>query len=254
MPLTRRNFMMYSSLLAGSTLIESTSVAQAGSNPTPINFALSNTLPIDGVFVLSALPYADNVLEPVITANTLSFHYGKHHQGYLNNLNALLALPENQRYVGKSLEQIIQISTKRKKDVAIFTNAAQAFNHTFYWESLRAYSGDTSDTPMPEGRLLAKLNAAFGDYETFKAALLAAAVGKLGSGWVWLVQDNSVLKIVTTSNADTAFISGVKPLLVIDVWEHAYYLDWQNRRKDHVSAVIAKLLNWEKITARFNQI
>jgi Fe-Mn family superoxide dismutase len=253
MPLTRRNFMMYSSLLASSALIDSTSVTQAASlTSSPLAFSLSNTLPVDGAFVLSALPYADNALEPVITANTLSFHYGKHHQGYISNLNALLALPENNRYVGKSLEQIIQISARRK-DAAVFTNAAQAFNHTFYWDSLRSYSGDNTDTPAPEGRLLMKLNSAFGDYETFKTALLTAAVGKVGSGWIWLVQDKGILKIVATSNADTAFVNRVKPLLVIDVWEHAYYLDWQNRRKDHVSAVIAKLLNWEKITARFNQ-
>jgi Fe-Mn family superoxide dismutase len=187
---------------------------------------------------LPKLPYAENALEPVISGRTLSFHYDKHHAGYVTTLNKLL---EGSDLANLPLVELIKTTAANPTRVAIFNNAAQDWNHTFYWNSLHPKGGGT-----PSGALADKINAAFGGFDKFKAELAAAAVGQFGSGWAWLVAEGDKLAVRRTANADTpVYVQGVKPLLTIDVWEHAYYLDYQNRRADYVNAVIDKLLNWD---------
>jgi Fe-Mn family superoxide dismutase len=187
--------------------------------------------------VLPPLPYAENALEPVISARTINFHFGKHHKGYVDNLNKLVAGTE---YTGLSLEKIIGMTKGRTEKAAIFNNAAQIWNHTFYWKSMRSKGGG-----VPPAALKAKMEASFGSVDACKQEIVAAAVSQFGSGWAWLVLDGDGLKVVKTANADVPLTTGLKPLLTVDVWEHAYYLDYQNRRADYVSAVLDKLINWE---------
>ncbi len=189
------------------------------------------------VHVLPPLPYAENALEPVISAKTTSFHYGKHHKGYVDNLNKLVAGTE---YAGLSLEKIIASAAGRPESSAIFNNAAQVWNHTFYWKSMTAKGGGE-----PPIALKKRIVASFGSVEACTKELASAAVTQFGSGWVWLVLQGDSLKVVKTANADNPLNTGMKPLLTIDVWEHAYYLDYQNRRADYVNAVLEKLINWE---------
>jgi len=189
-------------------------------------------------YELPKLPYAETALEPVISARTLSFHYDKHHAAYAANLNKLL---EGSDLAGLSLEALIKASAADPTRVAIFNNAGQFWNHSFYWNSLSPQGGG-----VPKGALADKLAASFGSFDKFKSELAAAANGQFGSGWAWLVAEGDKLAVRRTANADTPItVQGVKPLLTIDVWEHAYYLDYQNRRADYVNAVIDKLLNWE---------
>jgi superoxide dismutase, Fe-Mn family len=185
---------------------------------------------------LPPLPYADNALDPVISANTLGFHYGKHHKGYVDNLNKLLAGTE---LASLSLEQLITETSGKADQVAIFNNAAQTWNHTFYWRSLRAKGGGE-----PPAALKQKIETSFGNLDACKKELATAATTQFGSGWAWLVLEGDKLKVVKTGNAETPLTKGAKPLLTIDVWEHAYYLDYQNRRADYVNAVLDKLINW----------
>jgi len=187
--------------------------------------------------VLPPLPYADNSLDPVITAHTISFHYRKHHQGYVDNLNKLVSGTD---YAALSLEKIIAATSGQVEAAAIFNNAAQIWNHTFYWKSLRAKGGGE-----PPAALKEKMVAAFGSVDVCKKELSSMVVSQFGSGWGWLVLDGDKLKVVKTANAETPLTTGMKPLLTIDVWEHAYYLDYQNRRADYVAAVLDKLINWE---------
>ena len=187
--------------------------------------------------VLPPLPYADNALEPVISAKTIGFHYGKHHRGYVDNLNKLAAGTE---YADLSLEKIIMATAGQADKSAIFNNAAQVWNHTFYWRSLRPNGGGE-----PPAALKQKIEAAFGSLDGCKKELAAAAMTQFGSGWAWLVLDGEKLRVVKTGNADVPLTKGMKPLLTIDVWEHAYYLDYQNRRTDYVNAVLDKLIDWE---------
>lgn len=190
-----------------------------------------------GAYVLAPLPYADNALEPVISAHTLSFHYGKHHKAYVDNLNKLVA---GTAFAGQSLEQIIAATAGHADKAGVFNNAAQIWNHMFYWHSLSPKGGGE-----PPAALKQKIEEAFGSVETFKQEFANAAVTQFGSGWAWLAQEGSKLTIVKTGNADTPLTRGIRPLLTIDVWEHAYYLDFQNRRPDYVNTVIDKLINWE---------
>ncbi|WP_083370015.1 superoxide dismutase [Chromobacterium sphagni] len=187
--------------------------------------------------VLPPLPYADNALEPVISARTIGFHYGKHHKAYLDNLNKLIA---GRDYADMSLEGIISASVKKTADAAVFNNAAQLWNHSFYWNSMRAKGGG-----IPPQALREKMEASFGSVDACKQQLAGAAIAQFGSGWAWLVQDGDALKVVKTSNADTPLTGSMRPLLNLDVWEHAYYLDYQNRRADYVNAVLDKLVDWE---------
>ena len=191
---------------------------------------------MSNVHVLPVLPFADNALDPVISANTLSFHYGKHHKTYVDNLNKLVTGTE---LADLSLEQVIAASSGRADKVGIFNNAAQIWNHTFYWNSLTPKGGGE-----PPAALKQKIEADFGTVEGCKQELVAAATTQFGSGWAWLVQDGGKLKVVKTANANVPSTEGMKPLLVIDVWEHAYYLDYQNRRVDYVNATIDRLINW----------
>ena len=187
---------------------------------------------------LAPLPYADDALAPAISAKTISFHYGKHHAGYVKTLNGLVA--GNEAYEGRPLEEIVSESRARN-DAAVYNNAAQIWNHDFYWRSL-APAGKCGE-PSPE--LLAAVNASFGSLDACRAALADAAVKRFGSGWAWLLAKDGVLCVESTTNADTPCgRPGVRPLLVIDVWEHAYYLDWQNARAAYVKAVAENHLDW----------
>jgi Fe-Mn family superoxide dismutase len=186
--------------------------------------------------VLPPLPYADDALSPVISANTISFHYGKHHKGYVDNLNKLVA---GTLSANLSLESIITATAGRTDEAALFNNAAQAWNHAFYWRSLRPKGGGE-----PPAALRRKIEASFGSLDACRKELATAATTQFGSGWAWLVLAGDKLKVVKTGNADVPLTTGLKPLLTIDVWEHAYYLDYQNRRADYVNAVLDKLVNW----------
>jgi superoxide dismutase, Fe-Mn family len=186
---------------------------------------------------LPALPYEQSALQPVISANTLGFHYGKHHKTYVDTLNKLIAGTE---FADMPLEKIVKATVGQPEHAAIFNNAAQAWNHTFQWRSLKPKGGGE-----PPATLKRLMESSFGSVETCKKELVNAAVGQFGSGWAWLVQDGEKLKIVKTADANTPLTQGTLPLLTIDVWEHAYYLDYQNRRGDYVSAVLDKLANWE---------
>jgi superoxide dismutase, Fe-Mn family len=186
---------------------------------------------------LAALPYAQNALDPVISSTTLSFHYGKHHKTYVDTLNKLIVGTE---FADMPLEQIVKASAGQADHAAIFNNAAQAWNHNFYWQSLKPKGGGE-----PPASLKQMIEASFGGVDKCKKEFSAAAVGQFGSGWAWLVKEGDKLKIAKTGNAANPLGSAQIPLLAIDVWEHAYYLDYQNRRVDHVNAVLEKLINWE---------
>jgi Fe-Mn family superoxide dismutase len=185
---------------------------------------------------LPPLPFAQSALEPVISANTLSFHYGKHHKTYVDTLNKLIAGTE---FADMPLEKIIKATAGSTEHAGIFDNAAQAWNHTFYWHSLKGKGGGE-----PPAELKKLIDTSFGGVDNCKKELSAACVGEFGSGWAWLVQDGQKLKVIKTGNAQTPIAKGPKPLLTIDVWEHAYYLDYQNRRVDYANAVLDKLINW----------
>ncbi len=187
--------------------------------------------------VLPFLPYADNALDPVISANTIGFHYGKHHKGYVENLNKLVAGTE---FANLTLEQIIAQTAGKADKSAIFNNVAQTWNHTFYWHSLKPKGGGE-----PPAVLKKKIEISFGTLDACKKELATAAMAQFGSGWVWLVLNGDTLEVTKTANAEVPMTAGLKPLLTIDVWEHAYYLDYQNRRADYVSAILDKLINWE---------
>jgi Fe-Mn family superoxide dismutase len=196
-------------------------------------------------FVLPRLPYGEDALAPVISAQTLSFHHGKHHKTYVDTLNNLVVDTE---FEDEALELIITATAGKADRAAIFNNAAQAWNHTFYWNSL------TPKAPsQPKGELADKIGGAFGSFDSFKKEWCRAAASIFGSGWAWLVVDNDEVKIAKTRNAEVPFTKGQVPLLTIDVWEHAYYLDYQNRRADYLKAVIDKLLNWEFAAANLEK-
>lgn len=188
-------------------------------------------------FELPSLPYPDTALEPYYSARTLSFHHGKHHKAYVDNLNKLL--PES-GFEGKTLEEIILAASAAGGQPGLFNNAAQVWNHTFFWNCMRPGGGG-----RPAGPLAERIDAAFGGYDKFAEQFKAAAVGRFGSGWGWLVLDGGDLKIMSTANADTPLAQGKAALLTVDVWEHAYYLDYQNRRPDFVQTFLEHLVNWD---------
>jgi superoxide dismutase, Fe-Mn family len=191
----------------------------------------------DPIRRLPPLPYRDDALEPIISAATLRLHYGKHNAGYVDQLNTLVA---GTRFADDSLERIIALTTGIPEHSQIFNNAAQAWNHAFYWRSLRPEGGGP-----PPPALKSRLEASFGDFAAFKSQLSNAATTQFGSGWAWLVVEGSELMVLSTSNATRPAAQRVTPLLAIDVWEHAYYLDYQNRRADYVTAVLDRLINWD---------
>lgn len=212
-------------------------IASAGTAAWLAMGGLSRTAQAASPHVLPPLPYAENALEPVITANTISFHYGKHHKSYVDNLNKLVAGTE---YADLSLEKIITGTAGRLEKSAIFNNAAQIWNHTFYWNSMKPKGGGE-----PPAALKQRIEASFGSVDACKKELTSAAVSQFGSGWAWLVVNNGKLEVMKTSNADTPIAHGLKPLLTVDVWEHAYYLDYQNRRGDYLESLIKNLINWD---------
>jgi Fe-Mn family superoxide dismutase len=193
------------------------------------------------MITLPELPYAKDALAPVITANTLEFHHGKHHRAYVDNLNKLIAGTD---LADADLSTIIQKVAGDPAKAGIFNNAAQVWNHSFYWKCLKPGGGGS-----PTGALATKINAAWGSYEKLAEELKNAGVTQFGSGWAWLVLEGGQLKITKTANADTPIVHGQKPLLTLDVWEHAYYLDYQNRRPDYLAAVIGRLIDWDFVNA-----
>lgn len=192
---------------------------------------------------LPPLPYKPNALEPYITENTLGFHHGKHHNGYVVNLNNLL---EDKDQKDLSLEEIIMWSAKSPSLLPIFNNAAQVWNHTFYWNSMCPNGGG-----KPVGDIANQIQKDFSSYEEFCVQFKQAAASQFGSGWAWLVFDGQKLSIIKTSNADLPLVHGLKAILTCDVWEHAYYLDYQNRRPDYVTTFLDHLVNWDFANKNF---
>jgi superoxide dismutase, Fe-Mn family len=186
---------------------------------------------------LPPLPYSEDALDPVISAKTLSFHHGKHHKTYVEKLNDLVKGTE---YADMPLEEIITSTAGKADKSSIFNNAAQVWNHSFFWHSLKSGGGGE-----PPASLKQKIEASFDSVDACCKELANAGAAQFGSGWAWLVLDGETLKVVKTPNAENPLTMGVKPLLTLDVWEHAYYLDYQNRRADFLDAVLDKLINWE---------
>ena len=184
---------------------------------------------------LPDLPFAKDALEPHMSANTLDFHHGKHHNAYVVKGNELL---EEAGLSADNLEQLVIEAAK--VGGGLFNNVGQHYNHSFFWNSISANGGGE-----PTGAIADAINASFGSYENFKSEFVAGGVGQFGSGWVWLVADGDTLKVVKSANAETPLTEGLKPLLVCDVWEHAYYLDFQNRRPDFLASFLDNLVNWD---------
>ena len=189
-------------------------------------------------FKLPALPYADDALEPHISARTLQYHHGKHHKTYVETLNKLI---DGSKFADMSLEEIIGATADAADgdEKKIFNNAAQVWNHAFFWHCLSPHGGGE-----PEGDLLARMEKDFGGIDEFRTKFKEAAVGQFGSGWAWLIEEKDKLAIVTTSNAMTPIAKGQKPLMTCDVWEHAYYLDYQNERPKFVETFLRQLAHW----------
>jgi len=229
--LSRRTFLVAA---AGSAVLvgaRASGAAEVGAVPTV-------TLP--------TLPYAQDALAPVISAQTIALHYGKHHQGYVNTLNKLTA---GTPFAGKPLEDVIRATAGQAAQAALFNNAAQIWNHTFYWRSLSPKGGG-----QPPEELTAAIKLSFGSFDACATALTEAALTQFGSGWAWLVADKEHrLQVVKTPNAETPLTKGLTPLLTLDVWEHAYYVDWQNRRADYVKAVLEHRINWEFAAANLKK-
>jgi Fe-Mn family superoxide dismutase len=191
-----------------------------------------NTAP----FALPPLPYDEGALAPVISAATLQVHHGAHHKAYIDKTNKMA---EEKGLTSKTLLEIVKKAAADKSNPGLFNNSAQAWNHSFYWHSMTPGGGG-----QPQGALKAAFEKDFGGFDAFKKEFSKAAAEQFGSGWAWLVADGSKLKIMPTGNADTPIVHNVTPLLAIDVWEHAYYLDYKNKRPDYIVAWLDKLANW----------
>jgi Fe-Mn family superoxide dismutase len=190
-------------------------------------------------YELPSLPYDYNALDPYISAKTLEFHHDKHHAAYVTNYNNLI---KDTELADKSIEEVIKATYNDSSKTGIFNNGAQAWNHTFFWNSLKPGGGGT-----PTGAVAEKIDADFGSYDNFKEEFKKAATTQFGSGWAWLVLDNGTLKVINSPNAVNPIALGHTPLLTLDVWEHAYYLDYQNKRPDFIEAFISNLLNWDLV-------
>jgi Fe-Mn family superoxide dismutase len=188
-------------------------------------------------YELPPLPYDYTALEPAISKTTLEFHHDKHHAGYVTKYNAAV---EGTEFDSKPIEDVIKAVAGDESKTPIFNAGAQAWNHTFYWNSMKPNGGGT-----PPGELAQKIEADFGSFEQFKEAFKAAGTGQFGSGWAWLVLENGTLKVTKTLNADNPLTKGQTPLLTMDVWEHAYYLDYQNQRGTYIDAFLDQVVNWE---------
>ncbi|HLQ38599.1 MAG TPA: superoxide dismutase [Planctomycetota bacterium] len=188
-------------------------------------------------FELPSLPYSMDALAPHISAQTLSFHHGKHHQAYVTNLNKLV---DGSDLASKSLVDVIKLTAGKPDKAGVFNNAAQVWNHTFYWQSMKPKGGG-----KPSGVIASKITADFGSYEKFAEQFSQAGATQFGSGWAWLNMKAGKLEVTKTPNAETPLTTGAVPLLTMDVWEHAYYLDFQNRRPDYIKTFLEQLVNWE---------
>ncbi len=226
---SRRSFLQ-AAAVAGAAV-------SAGAQQAPA-LVKGKTVPIE----LPALPYADNALAPHISSNTIGFHYGKHHKAYVDNTNKLIAGTD---LAEAKLEDIVKAAWCKPEKKGLFNNAAQVWNHTFYWHSLSPKS------TSPSAQLKAKIEADFGSFQKLRDDFANAAVTQFGSGWAWLVVDGGKLKLMQTANAETPLATGQHALLTVDVWEHAYYLDYQNRRPDYVATILDKVLNWEFASENF---
>jgi Fe-Mn family superoxide dismutase len=246
LPLPSRRQLLAAGSLGSAALILSKLSFAAGTVPDKMDASSAGrTVPAflgASPLSLPPLPFAQNALEPVISARTVGFHYGKHHRAYFDNLHKLLA---GKGMESASLEQVIIASHDRPEMADIFNNAAQAWNHNFYWKSL------SPTTTTPDAKLQAAIELKFGSLDGLAKALVTTSASQFGSGWGWLVADRGELAVVKTGNAETPFTSGLAPLLTVDVWEHAYYLDYQNRRPDYLNATIAKHLNWTFASENF---
>jgi Fe-Mn family superoxide dismutase len=234
-PKLRRRDVLAGTLAGAGALALGRSSAAASPLPsTPTSAAIMSQA---DPFQLPPLPYSDDALAPHITPKTMGFHYGKHHNAYVVNLNNLVKGTE---LASLTLEQVILKVAKDDTKKGVFNNAAQVWNHTFYWNSMKPKGGGA-----PKGKLAKLIDASFGSLDAFKEQFKKAAAGQFGSGWAWLVVQGDKLAITTTGNADLPLVHGQKALLTCDVWEHAYYLDFQNRRPDYLTAFCDSLVNWE---------
>lgn len=229
MTLTRRGFL--------KTLAAGAAVASIKGVPVMAQTSAVQKQEATMAFTLPDLPYPQNALEPHMSANTLGFHHGKHHKAYVDNLNKLL---DGNPLAGKSLEEVIKASAGDAAKAGIFNNSAQVWNHTFFWNCMKPNGGGN-----PTGKIADKINADFGSFDKFKEEFKTAATTQFGSGWAWLVLDAGKLKTTKTANADLPLVHGQTAILTCDVWEHAYYLDYQNRRPDFVETFLTKLVNWD---------
>lgn len=196
-------------------------------------------------FTLPELPYAQDALAPYMGSETLQLHHGKHHQTYVTNLNNLI---EGTDLANKSLEEIVVASHKDPAKAGIFNNAGQHWNHSLFWRIMKKNGGGN-----PGGELAKRIDAAFGSLDGFKEQFKTAAVQQFGSGWAWLSLDGDTLKVTKTPNGSNPLVDGMRPILGIDVWEHAYYLDYRNRRPDYVAAFLNNLVNWEEVEAELHK-
>lgn len=231
---TRRKFIQ--TVLASASLLALGGKAMA--QATTRNSAIVSATNAGGPFTLPPLPYDVAALEPYISSRTLTLHHEKHHGGSVQTLNKLV---KNTSYATQDVESIIRTSAGNPKETGIFNNAAQTWNHDFFWHSMKPGGGDA-----PAGKLAEKINSAFGSFALFKERFIQAGVAHFGSGWLWLVADNKgALAIVTTVNAHVPMLDGQTPLFTTDLWEHSYYLDYQNRRQEYLAVFIDKLVNWD---------
>jgi Fe-Mn family superoxide dismutase len=188
-------------------------------------------------YELPPLPYDYSALEPYISKSTLEFHHDKHHAGYVSKYNDAV---KGTDLDSKPIEEVIKMIAGDPDKKGLFNNAAQAWNHTFYWNCMKPNGGGT-----PSGELAKKIDADFGSFEKFIEAFKDAGATQFGSGWAWLVLDGNTLKVTKTGNAENPMTEGQKPLLTMDVWEHAYYLDYQNKRPDYINAFLQHVVNWD---------
>ncbi|MBN2854491.1 superoxide dismutase [Patescibacteria group bacterium] len=205
------------------------------------------------MFTLNKLPYSLSALEPYMSEQTLSFHYGKHHQAYVDNLNKLIDGTEMEDL---SLEEIVVKTANKTEFSAIFNNAAQVYNHNIFWDCLKPVQGteENKEVNIAEGELLKAIEASFESWDNFLNEFKTLALSQFGSGWAWLVKDGDLVKIIKTPNGENPLSLNLKPLIGIDVWEHSYYLDYQNRRGDYLEAIFKNLVDWRKISQKFLEL
>jgi superoxide dismutase, Fe-Mn family len=196
-------------------------------------------------YELPPLPFGYTALEPHVSKSTLEFHHDKHHAAYVNKYNDMVKGTDLE---SKSIEEVIKATYNDASKSGIFNNAAQAWNHTFYWNCIKPSGGG-----KPSGELADKIAADFGSFDKFKEEFANAAATQFGSGWAWLVLDKGTLKVAKTSNAENPIAMGLTPLLTIDVWEHAYYLDYQNKRPDYIETFISSLVNWDFVAEQMKK-